>query len=230
MSDKVIYVKSFNGQGLSEFFNKIYANPEITKDFMVTRLGASEIREVLQEHIIEYGISSLFHYSITCDAVLHPGCNVDEIENVILGFVRKLSSAKNLLIIDPFLYSKNSDKTDTLDLFGTMMSELSENLEMVTVITSGKDNKGKCAMHGVLRTVVPAVQIKDVVTDEFHDRFWIDIDNLKGIVMGTSLNGITQKICLVDHMSNADVRQIVELAKPICQRAPDEDSGTRKGQ
>jgi hypothetical protein len=108
---------------------------------------------------------------------------------------------------------------ETLNLFERMMGELSKNLETVTLITNGQDTKGKSAMLGVLSKVVPAVQIKDVITDEFHDRFWIDPDNLKGIVMGTSLNGISKKICLVDHISSADVRQIVELAEPICQRA-----------
>ena len=219
MKTNIIALTSLNGLGVSEFFNKIHERPEITKDFAVSRLDTSSITEILKENIIEHGISSLFHYSVTCDEILHPGFHVDEIEKVMLGFVRKLNAAKNLLIIDPFLYSKHSDKVETLNLFERMMGELSKNLETVTLITNGQDTKGKSAMLGVLSKVVPAVQIKDVITDEFHDRFWIDPDNLKGIVMGTSLNGISKKICLVDHISSADVRQIVELAEPICQRA-----------
>ncbi|MHB8919408.1 MAG: hypothetical protein ACYC3N_00035 [Halothiobacillus sp.] len=215
MSANVIFVKSLNGQEINEFFTKIYASTEISKDFMVTRLDATAIRDVLQNHIIECGISSLFRFSITCDAVIHPGIHVDEIEKVILGFVRKLNAAKNLLIIDPYFYS---NKPDTLNLFEKMMSELSEKLETVTLITNGKNANCKSAMHGVLKNVMPAVLIEDVVTDEFHDRFWIDLDNLQGIVMGTSLNGITKKICLVDHISDADVRQIVGLAKPLLLR------------
>ncbi|MFA5985634.1 MAG: hypothetical protein WC782_16565 [Methylococcaceae bacterium] len=212
MNTNVIFVKSIKGLDISEFFTKIYASPDITRDFMVTRLNNTAISDVLRKQIIEDGISTLFHYSITCDAVLHPGIHVDEIETVILGFVQKLNAAKNLLIIDPYFYS---NEPATLSLFEKMMTKIYNSLEKITFMTNGTKAKCQSDMHDILKKLKPAIQIEDVVTNQFHDRFWIDLDNLQGIVMGTSLNGITKKICLVDHIADADVRQIVDLAKPL---------------
>ena len=70
-------------------------------------------------------------------------------------------------------------------------------------------------MHAVLTQLVPTIIIKTVETEEFHDRFWIDPDAHKGFVMGTSLNGVTKKIALIDHLGREDVMQIAALARPM---------------
>lgn len=213
MSSNIIYVKSFNKSlDISDFFKELNKCQNITQDFLCTRLNEISIRDVLRDYISTNGISSLFHFSITCDAVLHEGIHVDEIEEVMLGFIRKLNGAKSLLIIDPYFYSTNPS---CVDLFGRMMGEISENLERVTFITNGRADNKKVAMHEVLRKVTPTIKIRDVITDQFHDRFWIDPENKNGIVMGTSLNGIGKKIALVDQLSSRDVGEIAGLAYPL---------------
>ena len=49
--------------------------------------------------------------------------------------------------------------------------------------------------------------------NEFHDRFWVGIDNRKGVVLGTSLNGIGKKIALVDILKESDVDAIIDELK-----------------
>ncbi|MBZ5763059.1 hypothetical protein LAV84_26320 [Rhizobium sp. VS19-DR104.2] len=56
------------------------------------------------------------------------------------------------------------------------------------------------------------IQIKDSISDEFHDRYWLDIDSAKGIVVGTSLNGIGKKISMIDYATSADSMEILRLA------------------
>jgi hypothetical protein len=202
----------------SDFFTRASNNPELSKDFIFAKMGAPNIGDVLRDWITEHGISSLFHYHITCDAVMHPGISVDEIEKLILGFVGKLKGVKNLLIIDPYFYSSEAT---VLVLFENMVRELSSSLESVTFFTKTHvDAKARAkadpaAMHAVLTKIVPAIKIKDVKTEDFHDRFWIDPDRNIGLVMGTSLNGVTKKIALIDHLKHMDAAQIAKMAMAL---------------
>jgi hypothetical protein len=213
MISNIIYVKSLNDSvDIGDFFKELNTCQNIARNFMCARLGEIWIRDILRNYISKNGLSSLFHFSLTCDAILHDGIHVDEIEELILGFVRELNGAKYLLIIDPYFYSTDPA---CVALFGKMMMEISRNLERVTFITNGRADTRKAAMHDALRTICPTIEIKDVITDQFHDRFWVDPDNKKGIVMGTSLNGIGKKIALIDHLSRSDVVEIAGLAQPL---------------
>ncbi|MFJ2991824.1 hypothetical protein [Pandoraea sp. NPDC087047] len=212
MDSGIIYVKSYReGSDVVDFMKEVYRHPEFSH-FLVTRMDAINVREYFREYIVENGISSLFNFSLTYDAVMHGGIHVDEIANVVLQFVEKLKGVKDLFIIDPYFYS---DDPGCVALFGKMMSEISEQLRSVTFFTNGRKANKKSAMHSVLQNVAPKVSIEDVVTEEFHDRFWVDAEKNVGIVMGTSLNGIGKKIALIDHLSAHDARDIATLARQL---------------
>lgn len=213
MKTDIVFVKSFReGVDSIEFFKRVTAMSEITRNFLVCRMDATSIRDVIREWVAENGISSLYNFHITCDAVMHPGITVNEIEKLILGFVKKLDGVKNLMIIDPYFYSS---EVPVLTLFERMIGELSSGLESVTFLTKARPKIDRVAMHDVLKRLVPNIAISTVETEEFHDRFWIDPDAQKGLVMGTSLNGVTKKIALIDHLSREDVKQIAALARSI---------------
>lgn len=213
MKTDIVFVKSFReGVDGIEFFRRVAATPEISRDFLVARVDARSIRDVIREWVTDNGISSLYNFHITCDAVMHPGIDVDEIEKLILGFVKKLDGVKNLMIIDPYIYSSDSK---VLALFEHMIGELSSCLESVTFFTKARSPVDRTGMHMVLSRLVPSIAIMTVETDEFHDRFWIDPDAGKGLVMGTSLNGVSKKIALIDHLGREDVKQIAALAREM---------------
>ncbi|MGV0981020.1 MAG: hypothetical protein ACOYB0_01525 [Polynucleobacter sp.] len=218
MNPNIIFVKSFNSnRDINDFFKELNKCQNITQDFLCTRLNETSIKDILQNYISKNGISSLFHFSIACDAVLHPGFQVDDIEKVILGFIERLNGVKNLLIIDPYFYST---ETACVNLFGKMISKISDRLETITFITNGQTISQKTAMHEVCRALIPKIKIRDVLTNEFHDRFWIDPENKNGIVIGTSLNGIGKKIALIDYISSNDAKEIAELAYPLQRLSP----------
>jgi len=70
-------------------------------------------------------------------------------------------------------------------------------------------------MHNIFTTVVPGIQINDVVTEDFHDRYWIDVESTKGVMVGTSFNGIGKKVAMIDYANSADSREIVRLASDL---------------
>ncbi|KAA1284802.1 hypothetical protein [Alcaligenes faecalis] len=213
MKTDIVFVKSLKDDINSiEFFRRVNASPEISRDFLICRRDASSIRDVIREWISENGISSLYNFHLTCDAIVHPGITVDEIEELILGFVKKMDGVKNLMIIDPYIYSSEAA---VLTLFENMIKMLSSCLESVTFFTKSRPKADRTAMHEILERLAPTITIKTVETEEFHDRFWIDSDASKGLVMGTSLNGVTKKIALIDHLKREDVKQIIALANSI---------------
>lgn len=213
MKTEIVFVTSLKEDiSSSEFFTRAFDNPELMRDFMFSKVDATAIRGILREWITEHGISSLFNYHITCDAILHPGFHVDEIEELILGFLRALKGAKNLFIIDPFFYSS---EPPVLALFEKMMKEVADTLESVTFFSKRRPPAERVSMHSVLTRLRPSVKITDVETTMFHDRFWIDPDRKKGLVMGTSLNGVTKKIALIDHLGHADAAQLAAMAQAI---------------
>lgn len=213
METDIFFLKSFKKDVDSiEFFKRVNSTSEISSDFLICRMDPRSIRDIIREWIAENGISSLYNFHITCDAVMHPGFTINEIEMLILDFVKKLDGVKNLMIIDPYFYSS---ETAVVSLFERMIGGLSSGLESVTFFTRLRPKVDRTAMHDVLNRLVPNIKIKTVETEEFHDRFWIDPDAGKGLVMGTSLNGVTKKIALIDHLGHEDAVQIAALARSI---------------
>lgn len=205
----VIGVKNLTeGEDIGHFFRRFYES-ELSRDFGVYRLSLDALRPHLQQYVIEHGFSSLFYNHLTCDAIMHPGITTDEIEAIVLGIMGKLDGAKHLLIIDAYFYD---DKPDCLSLLERIIRSMSSKLEKVTLITNGKRGSLRPAMHNVFYKIVPNIQINDVATDEFHDRYWIDFDSTRGVMIGTSLNGIGKKIAMIDYANAVDSREMVRLA------------------
>lgn len=202
-SDEVTYV---------EFVEKMH-EMGIFEKFNISQimLPAYSFREEFLEHIAEHGLSSLFEFNIFMEDITSPSMSINDIEKVVAAFVAKLQGAKKLIIIDPYFFSKSS-KTDVAQLFSRLLSQASSNLEEICFITNGRKNEAK---NDILSVIDQAITVHHVTTDEFHDRYWIDPDANKGIIMGTSLNGLGNKISLIDHIRADDVAEIVKLAKQL---------------
>ncbi|MGL5522724.1 MAG: hypothetical protein ACRDCY_02255 [Aeromonas veronii] len=195
-----------------DIFSRFYEHPDLSRDFMLTRLNTTHLQDLLREEFIKHGPSSLFRNHIKCDSILHPGIDENEIETVILGFIRTLKGVKNLMIIDAYFYS-NEEKV--LHLFKKMILELSDSLQSITFFTINARKCSTDAMHNILKSINPNIKTKDIITDKIHDRFWLDADNKKGIVMGTSLNGVTKKLTLIDYLQPYDAKAVLDIANEI---------------
>jgi hypothetical protein len=171
-------------------------------------------RQEFLDHIAKNGLSSLYNFTNLMEDITSPSMTVNDIEKVIAKFLAHLNGAKKLIVIDPYFYSK-SKTTDVPAIFKNLLSGISSALEEIVFITNGRTTATKADIHTVVNTLNTSVQIRDFSTDEFHDRYWIDPDKNIGIVMGTSLNGLGNKIALIDKLNSDDVAEIVKLAKAI---------------
>lgn len=146
--------------------------------------------------------------------VTSPSMHINDIEKVIAKFLSKLNGAKRIIVIDQYFYSK-SKTIDVSAVFRNLLSGISGSLDEIVFVTNGKKTEAKTDIHSAVNTLNAGTKIQDFITDEFHDRYWIDPDNNIGVVMGTSLNGLGNKIALVDKLRPDDVAEIVSLAKGL---------------
>lgn len=171
-------------------------------------------RNEIIDYIIKNGLSSLYNIYFSMEDITTPSMTINNIENIILKFIGELKGAKKIIIIDPYFYAKSA-KVDVPKLFMRLLTQISISLKKITFITNGMKADIKNEIHSMIKALNHQIIIQDIITDEFHDRFWIDPDHNKGVVMGTSLNGLGNKISLVDMLSENDVIEIYKLAKKI---------------
>ncbi|WP_434776856.1 hypothetical protein [Neisseria sp. Ec49-e6-T10] len=201
-----------NGNSLSDFSN-VLLRSGILNDYNFQQLAVPvySLRKEILEHILEKGLSSLLNFNIAMEDVLSQTMSINQTEYIVAKFLQKFNNTKRILIIDPYLYKK-SDKHDIPSLFGRLIAPFASTLEEIIIVTNGKESEIKTDMHLEIGKLNSKVKINDVETKAFHDRFWIDPDNRTGVVMGTSLNGLGNKISLIDYIGFNDVDELIELA------------------
>ena len=132
--------------------------------------------------------------------------NMTDSEKVIKfnEYLLKIGSTNgDLLIIDPYLFTKTKDSS-YVNLLSNILNSASA--KSITVIT----DKAKCSQKIVDEVqLMVRVNIKFIYADNWHDRFWIS-NRKKGFVLGTSLNGIGKRISLINYLSDSDVQDIMK--------------------
>lgn len=214
MSEPLYSIKRREGVDPSADLSELLHNSGLLEHFEFNQipLPVLYLRDTITAHIVEHGLSSLYHFSIVMEDIISRSLDIDEIEILIAKFIARLDGAKRILIIDPYFYAP-SHTTDVAVIFKNLISHAISALEEIIFVTNGQNVGAKADIHAAVAALVPACKIVDVVTSDFHDRFWIDPDRNNGLVMGTSLNGLGRKVALIDRLNDTDVAEIVDLAK-----------------
>lgn len=207
-----------------EIISKLQKQGMNSNEFIIAKVDNTAIASIFREYILEHGISSNFAFHITCDSILHPGISVSETEKMLLAFIKAIKGARTLYITDPYIYSSENEKK--IPLLKRMIEDIGESLERVVFfhLPENKSNPRTCdsrvktKISESLKSFSQTIEIFSIPTYEFHDRFWIDPENGKGIVIGTSLNGIGKRICLIDYINHNDVKAIAKLADQLLQK------------
>ncbi len=198
----------------NELFELLYKS-EILKKFSFEQIPfpVLRFREDFLEYIAKNGLFSLYNLTLSCEDITSKSMNIDQIEKVIFKFLANLKQANQLIIIDPYIYKTMGND---VQLFEKAIKEIASDnhcLNEIIFVTPEKNNENKELIHKAVQKVIPEIEIREFNTDIIHDRFWIDINNKIGIVMGTSFNGIGKEMALIDKISESDVNQIIEELK-----------------
>jgi len=141
------------------------------------------------------------------------GCDLSEIINFLVEKLNTEDSLEKLTIIDPYFFKYSHSKfaipknvmVDTLSNFTGLQI-----LEIVTPSDYTVAKKEKLELE--IKKVIPNLELNIIHTYGFHDRFWI-MNERKGFIVGTSLNGMTNKHFFIqdDFLSDKDIRELLEI-------------------
>jgi len=173
--------------------------------------------EMCQKLIMEKGSRYILSLERLKEAVLPKTGRAEKPEllvRVLSDYLQALSPLTDLTIVDPyFLPLKQSDRAEYVGTFREIFGLVIPKVEMIRFITKPEYNRELYEdIKSVLIDLNPQIKVVHRMTKDFHDRYWI-ADEVKGLFIGTSLNGIGKKYALVDFMKEEDTATIVRELK-----------------
>lgn len=187
--------------GLMEKFN-----------FAEIPLPVHTFKDEFLEYISEHGLSSLYNSTIIMEDITSTSMAINDLEKVAHKFIAQLDGSKQVLIIDPYFYAKGK-KFDAATMFAKLLKSFSSQLEEIVIVSNGFNNDTKTAIHAAIGAASRSVRIQDIISDEFHDRFWIGVDTAVGVVVGTSFGSLGNKVALIDKLKQDDVNEVIAEAR-----------------
>ena len=134
----------------------------------------------------------------------------ETLQSIALAELSKLKAENNtILVTDPYLfpYIRNPSEEQT---YKTELVNLLVSLHAKKVIFCSKEKKNTV----MFQSIETELQNKGIILgfdqrlEECHDRFWYCPETQKGVMFGTSLNGIGKKICRIDELSDLEVKEL----------------------
>ena len=185
-------IKELNNKSLSDLGIKIeFCKRDLNKNVN------SKIRLFMQENNLKYTYEEVLWKNMTDE---------EKINKFSENFIVIGSKDKELIIVDPYIFSSQQD--DYCEMLSSILNL--SGADTIIVVTD-KKNYNIISSDKVIEKTEKTIDIK--FNNDFHDRFWI-ANRKKGFYTGTSFNGLGKKISLVNMLSDDEVTDIIdELCK-----------------
>ncbi|HRE73642.1 MAG TPA: hypothetical protein PK637_00935 [Flavobacteriales bacterium] len=192
-----------------------YANnrPVNLNDFKVEQIGSIifSFRNEIEKHILDHGLSSLIGIQPLNEQLIAKGESENKIVTFFQKYLDKVGIDNELIIVDPYFYAPTSNANYHL-MINSLLAPYIANITTLKIITfpGGKISPPvKVSVESTLIGANPHLAIEHKTSNDYHDRFLISNNREKGIIVGTSFNGLGNKYALIDRLNTSDVREIV---------------------
>ncbi len=117
---------------------------------------------------------------------------------------------ENLIIVDPYIFSGESSEADHIaEEFEKSTRMTSSSLKKIHIIHS--DTVTKKVKNSIMKKCkTNNIQLTMKETDEIHDRIWV-ADRARGLVVGTSLNGLGNKAAFLLPLPEDDLKDLLDF-------------------
>lgn len=172
------------------------------------------------DYVKKYGLNSYLRRSGILECVVGKNEPLSVITSLTSDYVNEILISANanqeLIIVDPYLFKHNSH-CSSADLQNRITNILRSSTNKISKIICVTDNANyevaiKNAVESSLQSINSTLTIDVKFSTDYHDRFWI-ANRKKGFVMGTSINGLGNKMCLIDFIDALDVNDVVNALK-----------------
>lgn len=203
-----------------EIYLKALFDPKENSEVIIENLGktnnivfseyypesVSDLNDKIKERLYKNGLSKTLELETFSNFIGKPGDNKDHIVFHLQKYLDNVILTDHLTIIDGYFFSSTNDKEYEGFVFDILKKYLHD-LKSIRIIT--KKNEVDKNVKNNLISKIKEYNNEIIVTHKncklFHDRFWISDFTKSGLFIGTSLNGLGKKYCLVDYIDSSDV-------------------------
>ena len=200
-----LVIKMANGKDVNFDDYQVFEVPDVIDGF----------RDEFLQFIEEHGLHSLYRREKLFEEVVPKGTLSNIFIPLIQRYLDKVGIDDELIIIDPFFFAPTKN-LNYIQTFSAIIDKYLVSLKALYFITGLKiDQNLKNNIQAAILNVNQAIKIYHNISDDIHDRYWISNKRDKGMMMGTSLNSLGNKLALIDRLNSSDVRTIVEELKVL---------------
>ena len=168
------------------------------------------IKESAAAEILEHGVTSIFTGSkILQESIIKAGStgNTTDALDIARLYMDSLDTAQSLSIIDPYFFTKNPTLfPDFCRVAGGCLQKIND----LQIIHLPNRTAELAAFSSNIAALNSRIRFSTATVSDIHDRFWI-ADKSRALVIGTSLNGIGKKFCLIEEIDTLDVKDIIQV-------------------
>lgn len=178
--------------------------------------GEVEARDEAARRLRRFGATKVLGMAAPIEeALLRRGAAFSTIATVVNGMLRQLQPTPNeLVIVDHYFFARSKD-APLADLVDELWAGIVEHVSSIIVVAKRDSDP---ALVSVVKAKAEArkkgVAFAHMPSEEFHDRFWI-VDRAKGLLVGTSVNGLGKKYAVADYLDDADVAELCAELKAL---------------
>ena len=189
---------------------------KISKDGYSLSFGEKEILLMTEtkQILLDKGPTAILSQEVLTEEVLPDNTPRNAVLDTLKYKLNRCSASQSLHIIDPYLYPSTQDSdyvSDFINIFEATLKLCS----YVSIATKANRNASlEQQIENEIKKVNPQVSILKKYTNVFHDRFWI-VDDVRGVFVGTSLNGIGKRYAIIDYLQENDAQEIVQRYNQI---------------
>ncbi|WKK86534.2 hypothetical protein QYS48_06240 [Marivirga arenosa] len=182
------------------------------KDFEVGQVNSivHSFKDEIIAYLMEHGFTSLVESELILEHVVTKGTTDDKIVNLIQAYMDKVDIDSELIIVDPYFFA-NPKNPNYVTVLSDILDKYLPTIDDLIIVTSNHAIVPtiKTQIETAIKAKKPSINILHKINNDYHDRYWISNNREKGLVIGTSLNSLGNKIALLDRLNTSDVRAIV---------------------